>query len=399
MDDFLRSQNTGEIVESENTFTLDRSHSRDKLLASIPDAGVESVYRLLDASARQLGEHPAAAIRYIGGSKNRESRINLDLPKLEVGLVRDFLDELRRPFGERSAVSTLARAVFYATKVFSSVEVRLGGGLLREFWGGFILAPGRLDVPDDVTVKEPGLRVEFVSANRSSFRDHRRSVHSRIDDVIKRPERLLPMESLSRLVSGYFDYRTKPFTAIRSYFCRESDRSEPVMLLDLWNGPYDFIDKNTAVLKKKEPGKFLFLTWRPTYGTPTFLHHFLNVPVKAALHRVKATFWVESTDRAAHIHFFSRDMVSDPIPVAGPPGLSGLVIWSDLKYDLWGTRPVEDDNFQEAMGWAQSRVDETSRCLAENLGEVVERLRSSNVLKKSYADETIERIDGLWGKA
>lgn len=396
MDDFLQAQKNGEMVDSEMPFTLDRAHSRDKLLASIPDSDVHSVYRLLDSSVRILGQHPPSVIRYVDGGKNQQSRINLYLPNLETGLVRDFLEELRRPFGERNPVSTLARAVFCATKVFSSVEIQQKRGFLKEFEGGFSLTAGRLDVPDDVVVEKPGLKVDFVPAGRYEFREHRRSVHSRIDDIMKSPERLLPLESISRRVSGYFDYRTKPFTAIRSYFC-ESDRSEPSMLLDIWNGPYDFLDRNTAILKRKEPGKFLFLTWRPNYGTPTFLHHFLNVPVEAALHRVKATFWVESTDRAAHLHFFSRDMVSDPIPVAGPPGLSGLVIWSDLKYDLWGTRLVEDDNFREAMAWAQSRVDETSRCLAENLGEVVERLRSSNVLKKPYAEETIRRIEGFWG--
>ena len=83
----------------------------------------------------------------------------------------------------------------------------------------------------------------------------------------------------------------------------------------------------------------------------------------------------------------------------GPAGLTGLVLWPELKYDLWGTRMVEDESFREALAWSQRQVDATSKCLANNLDRVIERLRCSNLVKGSYLDETVKKIESFWGKA
>ena len=60
---------------------------------------------------------------------------------------------------------------------------------------------------------------------------------------------------------------------------------------------------------------------------------------------------------------------------------------------------VEDESFREALEWSQSRVDATSQCLANNLDKVIDRLRCSNLVGNSYLDETVKRIEGMWGHA
>lgn len=399
MDKFLGKQETGRVVDSENPFTVDRGRSRDKLLQSIPEGDVRSVYRLLDGAAHCLGGRLGMKVSETIGEQPNHGILSFNLPPLEPTFVNAYLDELRRPFGPYSGASLLARATLRGTKFHSRVDINLGSTLFSAMRSDVTLGPDSLEIPTSLSATSPGLRVNFYPSNTSEYRKHWRSSGRKLYDMLSNPERLLPLESISREVQGYFDYRTKPFTAIRSYACVARENSSPSMRLDLWDGPYERLNAYTVVLMKKERGRFLFLTWRPDYGTPTFLHHFLDSELAFCEHRVRATFWVETSDRPAHVHFFSQGMVSDPVPVKGPPGLTGLVLWPDLKYDIWGTRMVEDESFREALEWSQSRVDATSQCLANNLDKVIDRLRCSNLVGNSYLDETVKRIEGMWGHA
>lgn len=399
MDRFLQNQETGKVVDSENAFTVDRARSRDKLLQSIPQGEVRSVYRLLDGAAHSLGGRPGMSVFEAAGGQNNVSALCFYLPKLDPSLVDAYLDELRRPFGPLSGVSLLARATLRATRSHTRVDINMGSTLLSSMLNDLTLRQDCLEIPHSLAAKSPGIRINLYPSNRSEYRKHRDSGGRRLYDMLSNPERLLPLESLSREVHGYFDYRTRAFTAIRSYACVSEEDSGPSMRLDLWQGPYEKVDESTSILLKRRKGRFLFLTWRANYGNPTFIHHFLDSALAFGEHRVRGTFWVETSDRPAHIHFFSQGMVSDPISVKGPPGLTGLVLWPELKYDLWGTRMVEDESFQEALSWSQKRVNATANCLANNLDKVIDRLRSSNLVKGSYLDETIKKIEGFWGKA
>ncbi len=398
MDKFLQKQESGKVVDSENPFTVDRERSREKLLQSIPGGEVFSVYRLLDGAAHCLGGRLGMTVSETIGEQPNRGVLSFSLPPLEPAFVDAYLEELRRPFGPYSGVSLLARATLRGTKFYSRVDINLGSTIFSARRYDVTLGPDSLEIPSSLSATAPGLRINFCPS-KSDYRKHWWSSGRKLYDVLENPERLLPLESISRQVHGYFDYRTKPFTAIRSYACAALGDSSPAMQLDLWDGPYERLDASTAILMKKRKGSFLFLTWRPNYGTPTFIHHFLDSDLSFGEHQVKATFWVETSDRPAHIQFFSRGMVSDPVPVKGPPGLSGLVLCPNLKYDIWGTRVVEDESFREALDWSQSRVDATSHCLANNLDRVIDRLRCSNLVGNSYLDETIKKIEGMWGKA
>ena len=398
VDKFLQNQQTGKVVDSANRFRVDRARSRDTLLQSIPEGEVRSVYRLLDGAAHCLGERLGMTVSETISEQPNHGILSFHLPPLEPAFVDAYLDELRRPFGPFSGVSLLARATLRGTKFHSRVDINLGSTTFSAMRYDITLGPDSLEIPSSLSATSPGLRINFYPSSTSEYRKHRQSSGRKLYDMLRNPERLLPLESISREVHGYFDYRTKPFTAIRSYACVALEDPSPSMRLDLWDGPYERLDATTVILMKKRKGSFLFLTWRPNYGTPTFIHHFLDSDLSFQKHWVKATFWVETSDRPAPIHFFSKGMVSDPVPVKGPPGLTGLVLWPDLKYDIWGTRMVEDESFREALDWSQIRVDATSRCLADNLDKVIARLRCSNLVGSSYLDETIKKIEGLWGK-
>jgi hypothetical protein len=397
MDRFIQSQETGKVVDTQNEFTLDRAHSKQKLMDSIPKSSVSTVLRMLDSAAWQLGNRPAVAVHESRGKDNHSFRLAVNLSKLPQSEVEAYIDELRRPFGAPSGVSTLARATYRATRAFEHVDVHLGTSELGESVGDLRFTKGDISIPEGLKVKYGGLRLFMRGLSAPDFETHRASIARRVFRLMDSYERLLPLESHAKKTSGFFDYRTRPFTAIRSYAALPEGESGPGMLLDLWDGPYDPEGTSTTLLRKKEPGKFLFLRWKPNYGNPTFIHHFLDSQLQFDKHILRATFWIETVDRPAHIHFFSEGIVSDPEPVPGPRGLTGMVLWPGLKYDIWSSRLVLDKAYHEAIEWALPCVAETADTLAENLDTVIERLGCSTLIKKSYVEETIAKIRSYWG--
>lgn len=400
MDRFLDDQSIGKIVDTKNSFTMDRSRSRRKLLDSIPKTSFETLFRLLDSAAWQAGFPITQAVYHTAGSKHSAPMLCFSWSEASIDFKKALLEEIRRPFGPPSAVATLARAIFLCTGLGGTVLIRFSDGILNSLQGRnhFSLSKDNLEIPEEVSEPgQSGLSIYFGGLNYSydSFGDYKTSVDRALYSLMDRPHQVLPLESMTKEVSGYFDYRTKPFTAIRSY-ARVQGETEHTMSFDFWDGMYSEIDEKTLLLERKEKGKFLFLRWRPNYGRPTFLQHSLNGPWEFGKGEFMATFWVETTDQGAEVSFFSHNMVSDPVKVKGPAGLKGLVIWPDLKFDLWGNRLVEDEAYQKALKWTQAQVDQTARVLSENLDKVVERLAESNLIKGSYRDETIQRVRALW---
>ena len=154
--------------------------------------------------------------------------------------------------------------------------------------------------------------------------------------------------------------------------------------------------EKTICLDKQKGGKFLFLRWRPNYGCPTFLHYNLSEKHAFGEQTCRATFWVQTTTSPATIHFYSNGVFSDPVIVDGPTGLVGVVLWPGLTHDIWGTKLVENDDYTKALKWTLDQVKATQDCLANNLEKVIERVQDSNLLKKSYVDETLARMKTLW---
>lgn len=398
MDNFLREQTTGQVVDTQNKFTLDRARSRKKLLASIPKSSLSSVLRLFDSAAVQFGYRPANAVyQSVNNDGQTNYYLQVYLPDLDSDQLARFLDEMRRPFGPPSAESTLARAVYRATSCFSGVSFKFHPNALNLILSDITLTAGSLELPERLEAgAKKGLRLSMSGLGRREFAQHRRSISRRVYSMTEFCERLLPLESFSSEVSGFFDYRSKPFTPIRSYAAATKDQEG--LMLDLWEGPYQNLDEQTVMLQKKKPGKFLFFRWRPNYGRPTFLHHTLGAPLEFGEQSLRATFWVETTDRPAHVHFFTGRMVSDPIPVKGPVGFTGIVLWPGLKFDLWGTQLVQDKAYQEAYDWTCEQVRATADCLHQNLDAILEQIAESNLIKKSYVDETIRKVRGYWSK-
>jgi len=400
MDNFLKEQTTGTVVNTKNPFTVERTLSRDKLLDSIPPERSDAIFRLLDSGVRAWGFDPTVCIRLEmpNGNQLQDRDIEIRLPTAKPEQKRQFLEQLRRPFGELGGASQLARAVYRAAGngavvqiCFSNVELK---GLVD--WSDLTLTKGGYMIPESLAVGESkGLSLMFHRAEfGDGLKEYRKSPPRKLYRYLEYPERLQPLESLHTEVSGYFDYRTKPFTAIRSYAAGSED--EEGLKLDLWEGPYESLDPQTFILDKKKPGKFLFFRWRPNYGRPTFLHHQLDSDLKFERGNCKGTFWVSTTDQSPRVYFYSCGMVSDPVNVEGPRGLTGLVIWPGLTFDIWGSRLVQNSAYRNALEWAQEQVDATAQCLSDNLPLLTERLEQSNLLKSSYRDETLARIQSYW---
>ena len=106
---------------------------------------------------------------------------------------------------------------------------------------------------------------------------------------------------------------------------------------------------------------------------------------------------VRPSEEPARVHFFSSGIVSDPIAVPGPRGLVGMVVWPGFRYDLWGTRPVLDKVYEEAMAWTAKHIEATAARLSAHLEEVIDRVCGSRLLKANYyADEVAARMRQMW---
>lgn len=112
MDSFLKQQEAGKVVDSSKSFTINRALSREKVLESIPRGPSTAVFRLLDAASEAWGFSSSDTILRVmatQGRNNHEFQIFARFPEATPAMKARLLDELRRPFGDWSGASLLAR--------------------------------------------------------------------------------------------------------------------------------------------------------------------------------------------------------------------------------------------------------------------------------------------------
>lgn len=278
MDNFLDGQHDGTLVKADSSFTLARSRTREKVIDSTPP-GDESIISLLLAAVIGWGYEPSDCFQEI---RTKQSHLYIKLPDLHLQQKLELLNELQRPFGQNSAASLMARALFrwsYDHEV--SLDLKYPNkDLIYRFHHDLVFKPGQKNVPDFLRKPEScGLTIRG-----GRIPGWKKSIWRKFYAHLTSPERLLPLESLSHEVQGNFEYRTKPFTSIRSYSVIPENSREPGFLLDLWEGPYSKLDEHSRILNKQEAKRekiFLFIhRWKSSYGNPTMIHHFLDRPDK-----------------------------------------------------------------------------------------------------------------------
>ena len=398
MDKFLQEQQAGPLVDRGNEFTISREKARDKTLRSAPEVPLETVYRLIDASLINLGYKISDCVTYRRANDYRAETFEVDLPNLGTEKCIAIVGELRAPFGADPGPRRLAQALILAAVAGCKVNVTFRTGAILGGQKTLCLEAESLSIPEDFDVSSAQSILIDRAPISYTFPSHRDSPNRWMINFLDTPERVIPMSSLSHSVHGFFDGRVKPFTAIRSYAYISDDASEAQgMQVDLWTGPYRSLDPSTAVVDKREPGGFLIFRWKPDYGNPTLVHHSLDSPLVYGVRKCQASFMVRPSEEPARVHFFSSGIVSDPIAVPGPRGLVGMVVWPGFRYDLWGTRPVQDKVYEEAMAWTAKQIDATAARLSEYLEEVIDRVCKSRLLKANYyADEVAARMRQMW---
>lgn len=85
MDNFLKEQTTGTVVDKKKSFTLERARSRQKLLESVPHERSDAIFRLLDSGIRAWGFDPTVCIRLemANGNQLQDREIEIRLPTLK----------------------------------------------------------------------------------------------------------------------------------------------------------------------------------------------------------------------------------------------------------------------------------------------------------------------------
>lgn len=254
-----------------------------------------------------------------------------------------------------------------------------------------------LKVPKKLRSYDDFLLLHFHGlANRSILNSYRASPIGGCYDALDHYVKLRLSDQPVQVAEGFFSYRVRPFTAIRTYVA-----SDKGFLLDLCktpSTPYIALDEHTLSLGPPDSKSFLF---RSVFSeaSNTLLHHFVGTPVRLGKQAYKAIFWISSSDRPAQVHFYSTSMLSDPVPVKGPAGFDGMVFWPELTFDLWGSQLVRNDAFEKAIVWAQEQVQVTSRILAKNIQLILQHLREGQLMaNRSYYAETAQRVQLLWGQ-
>lgn len=210
MDNFLKQQKSGELVDGQNAFTIDRRRSRKKVLD-------RAVYE-----------------QFMNRGQHNDGILVVKYPLATPEMKEDLLDELRRPFGEWSGASLLARAIYRGVELGSRVSILWNDNLISLGFSNLELTKDRLTIPDSIQVgNQNGLRIRFYPASGlGDFTAYYKLPARKLFKNLEYHERLLPLEAASNLVLGYFDYRTKPFTAVRSYALCPPDSKEEEKLVE-----------------------------------------------------------------------------------------------------------------------------------------------------------------------
>ena len=408
MDKFLHEQSAGQLVDRDNEFTISREKARSKTLESAPQVELENIFRLLDGAIVDLGYSPGDCFTYRSRSDFSTENFYLELPSFSPQRASALLSEIRAPFGSDRTIRKFAQAILLAVTSGCTVELNFPPRSLSLLGPPtkFQLSADTLEVPDNIDVSNAAsMSLKLTPARKaftveSAYPNHRASPSRWLCNSLKTPERILPMESLLHEVDGFFRGRVRPFTLLRSYAYQTQDDPAPGLKVDLWEGPYSFFPPSTLLLQQKKSKNFWFIRWRPSYGRPTLLHRSLDSPLEFGETSCRGTFMVLPTEEPARVYFISEGVVADPVVVEGPRGLVGLVSWAGFRYDFWGTRPVENEVYQEALSWTKTQIDKTAWCVDEYLEYMIQRVCESSLLcAHYYSGEVANKMRYLWSRS
>ena len=117
VDNFLQDQMDGEVIDTKNEFTVERSQSREKLLGSIPPSFSMGYARMLKGANFRLRSRGLSMPNWERNGVSDGCSFVLNLTSVEPKIRSALLHELKRPFSTDPATSLLAKALFRATKI------------------------------------------------------------------------------------------------------------------------------------------------------------------------------------------------------------------------------------------------------------------------------------------
>lgn len=397
VDNFLgAAKDVGTVDGSRSSFTIKPSLAREKIVASIPIVDKYTILRLLDAGVAEWGYLPSKVTKVSWWI----NLVQVRLPNAGKNRIATLIEELEQPFSRRLGATRLAQAVFLAAKTHFTVMAYLGSSYIPiayrqpdiQFVSDDLKVPKKLRSYDDFLFLQ-----FFHLANSSILNSYRASPIGGCHDALDHYVKLKLSDQPVQVSDGFFSYRVKSFTAIRTYVA--SDEGFLLDLNETSSTPYIALDEHTLALGPPDSKSFLFRNVFSEASRTTLLHHFIGTPVRLGKQAYKAIFWVSSSDRPAQVHFYSTSMLSDPVAVKGPAGFDGMVFWPELTFDLWGSQLVRNDAFERALVWAQDQAQVTSRILAKHIQLILQHLREGRLMaNRSYFAETAERVQLLWGQ-
>lgn len=401
MDKFLESHQDGKLINSENSFTVDPMRAQSKLLSSVPKGQLYDALNLLELALIQLADIAGPNNGLGSFPTHTEYFHDLLLPKAPEAEVKKFIEATRNPFGTDGPWNTLVKAIFQLAN--SKVSVGLGWSLSRPsppINPMYVIRDNGLYTPDDAPLPVgPGLLLRLHRTGLLQRHPCEGLLCEQIYPLIKETEVIEPVSHAKRPLEGYYSYRCHPFSALRTYATLPPDRTTSEMFFfHLKPGSYERIDQQTVLLSKGSRFSWKSFFSKLAYGRPTttVMHHHLQSELAFKQQSCQAMFAVGSTEKVAHVHLVSDAGVSPAIPVEGPRGLHGVVIWPGLIRDLWGIRLVEDDNYQAALEWTGEQIRATTEILDRYRPQILEQLDRMGIIKSHYREELFNKIALYW---
>lgn len=386
--------------------SLEELSKREEVLSTIPAGDPLETIHLFEHALYQLKDRSKAF-------STPPIKMLLRLPPSDyyyalIGLPQDVIEsvieELRHPFGPESPASTLAKALFRFTAYDINVAITWSNSIFnmfRFFRPPLRLSKNQLQIPDKLRrVKGRGFHVELKyreplpeSHCKGHFCEHAYS-------LIGRCEKHSVTANVGQGVYGFFQHRTRPFIALRTYATHppEIEASE-TFEIEIADSYYRSLDSRTLFLKRV-PKRFDHSLINALFPpAPTLAHHHLDSDFTGAPQKYHATFVIGSSDRPAHIHFVSEHGVSAALPVTGPPGLHGLVWWPGLTRDIWQTRIIEDDQYQQAMEWVTAQIEATTRVLDSLRADITQLLEASDLFVDRHRYDLQLAMRNFWSSS
>lgn len=393
MDKFLDHIREEGEAESAGNFTLSGENTRRKLLESAPLEHPEAKLLLLFDALVKGGYEPDKDLKL----RIFKQTYRYDVRKITVTLRGGTLNSpmslfqaLKEPFQNPTPEYTqFTRFAYWTAGQGFSVTIKWRSGSLS-FQKTELVANGELlEEAPSVT-----LEVKLPDGHLS----HELSSYCRgLASMLRAPLQVMPEEAFTTpyTYSEFFKYRSKPFTLLKRFVQTEQ---QPSLRIDLWESPFTELRHNLLLMDRKKPGNWLFRLWRPNYGRPSFLIEFSDNQSFGKL-PCRAVFWIELTEQDASISFSKGDFFRNFLPIKGPPGLRGYVLWPELVTDTWGWDLIRDENYRQAVDWCEEQAAEMASTLREHWVSVYHAALNYRLISHTsyYMKEVKDRMQVLWG--